>query len=199
MIDTVIFDIGMVLLGFDPRAHLRRLFPDDAATAQAVWDAIWASGLWTALDGGADTAETLARMRALAPGREAAVELAFARAGECLYRFDYAEPWLRELRARGLRLYYLSNYSDHTTRCAPEKLDFLRHMDGGVFSWREKLLKPDPAIYRLLCKRFSLIPARCVFLDDRPENVQGARDCGMRAILFEGYETARESLQRMLQ
>ena len=104
MVSTVIFDIGKVLVGFDPVSYLHRIFPNDADTVQTVRDAVWGSGLWTELDGGSDTEETLERMCALAPGREDAVRLAFRRVGECVWRMDYAIPWIRELKARGLRL-----------------------------------------------------------------------------------------------
>ena len=198
MCHTVIFDIGKVLVDYFPMEYLHKLFPGDEDTVRAVWDAIWASGLWTALDGGADTEETLSRMCALAPGKEGAVRLAFRRSGECLSQYDYTLPWLRELKARALRLLFLSNYSDHTAKSNPEALSFLPLMDGGIFSWKVKLLKPDPAIYAALRDAYSLIPAECVFLDDRAENVRAAREFGLNAIQFEDYADARKKLERFL-
>jgi len=198
MISTVVFDIGQVLVGYDPLGYLRRLFPGDDETVRAVSRAVWDSGLWTELDGGADTAETLERMCALAPGREDAVRRAFRGVRDCVWRMDYAKPWIRELKARMLRVLYLSNYSDHMAASAPEVLDFIPLTDGGVFSWRVKQLKPDPAIYRTLCENYALSPAECVFIDDNPDNIRAARDFGLIAILFEGYEDAREKLEQYL-
>ena len=62
-------------------------------------------------------------------------------------------------------------------------------MDGMVISSREKISKPEPAIYQLLCSRYGLKPEECVFIDDRPVNAEAARRVGMQAIVYTGMES----------
>lgn len=73
-------------------------------------------------------------------------------------------------------------------------MDFLPFMDGGIFSFREHMIKPDPAIYQLLLKNYSLTPSECVFLDDTQENIDVANVLGIHGITFVNLEQAREAL-----
>lgn len=197
MVSTVIFDIGNVLKFTDFTAYLERLFPDEALRRR-VRGAIWGSGCWAALDRGAEECATLAQMIATEPTLEREIRLAYHRVGEAMTRADYAIPWLTALRARGLTVLYLSNYALHTIRANPAVLDFLPHMDGGLFSFEVGLVKPDPALYRLLCARYRLDPASCVFLDDAPENVAAAQALGMQGIHFRTYPQARAALEGLI-
>lgn len=67
-------------------------------------------------------------------------------------------------------------------------------LDGRVVSSEEKLIKPDPAIYRCLCERYSLKPEECLFTDDKEKNVAGAKSIGMEAVVFTDAETYRKDL-----
>lgn len=79
-----------------------------------------------------------------------------------------------------------------------EKLKFLPLMDGVVFSYRIKKLKPDPEIYEYLCDEFWLEPEESVFIDDRAENIAGAEKCGIHGIVFTSYEQAKKELDAYL-
>ena len=81
----------------------------------------------------------------------------------------------------------------------PDVLDFLPHMDGGVFSCYVQLIKPDPEIYRTLMDKYDLKAEECVFIDDREENVVAARELGMQAIRFENYAQARGELELLIE
>ncbi len=197
MIDTVIFDIGNVLMGWDFRAYLKDIFSDEE-TIDAVERAIIKSGLWAALDEGADTNETFKKMQALEPGYEKEIEYAFFNAGGSMKKWDYALPWIQELQKRGYRVLYLSNYSKHSMECDPGALDFVPYMDGGVFSSLVKVAKPDTRIYKLLFERYDLDPSRCVFIDDNEENIRVGQSLGLHCILFRGYESARAKLEEIL-
>jgi len=98
----------------------------------------------------------------------------------------------RELRAQGMKLALLTNTE-------PPSRDFhlslgYEFFDVRVFSCDEGLAKPDPAIYRLVAQRMGLNPAECLMVDDKAENVAGARDAGLRAHLFRNVEGLREEL-----
>ena len=113
-------------------------------------------------------------------------------------KMDYAIPWISELKERGYRVLFLSNYSEFIMNSKPEVLDFLPLMDGGVFSCYVGLIKPDPAIYQKICDKYDLDPAECVFIDDNEENVKAARDFGLNALHFTGYSETAENLEEWL-
>ena len=102
---------------------------------------------------------------------------------------------LQRLHAQGRRLHYLSNmpapYADHLEATH----GFLRCFDSGVFSARERLAKPEPAIFHFAAQRFGSAPGELLFLDDYPANVQAAQAAGWRALLFENAAQAEAALR----
>ena len=195
--NTIIFDIGNVLMTFDNRTFLHNLFQDEQ-TQRHVYDAIFGSGYWVELDRGREKDELLAKMIAEKPEYEQEIRTAFENAGMCMERRDYAIPWIQELKRKGYRVLYLSNYSHYAMEAKPEVLDFLPYMDGGVFSCDVFLIKPDPEIYRKLIEMYDLEPAECIFLDDMKDNVDVAKKMGMQGIVVENYSQARRELEHML-
>ena len=190
MIKNIVLDIGYVLIGFEWMEHIRKRF--DEETAEIVTNAIWKKGYWSELDRGVlSDEEVLELFYSEAPEHRQEIKEAFDNVGECLLRRDYAIPWIEELKARGFNVYYLSNYSEHLMRVNPSVLDFLQHMDGGVFSCYVKKIKPNPEIYQCLFEKYELHPEECLFFDDREEIVIAAQELGMQAVQFETYEQAK--------
>ena len=147
MIRNVILDIGRVLIGFEWMDYIHKLF--DEETGQRVTDALWKTQYWWELDRAVLSEEEILEMfYSVEPDLKDEIKEAFDRVGECMTRCDYAIPWIEDLKERGYKVYYLSNYSEHLMQANPDVLDFLPHMDGGVFSCYVQLIKPDPEIYR---------------------------------------------------
>lgn len=183
-IKAVVFDIGNVLVGFDWMNFMRSRF--DETTVEAVNRAMWESGIWNEMDRGIlNEEEILDEMTARAPEYAPQIREAYYGCGSCITRKDYAIPWIEELKARGYRVLFLSNYSEHVKSLNPEALDFLPHMDGGVWSCDTGLVKPFRKIYRILMEKYSLAPSEWVFLDDNPANIAAARGLGIPGILFQ--------------
>ena len=198
MIRNVILDIGRVLIGFEWMDYIHKLF--DEETGQKVTDALWKTKYWWELDRAVLSEEEILEMFYSAePDLKDEIKEAFDQVGECMTRCDYAIPWIEDLKERGYKVYYLSNYSEHLMQANPDVLDFLPHMNGGVFSCYVQLIKPDPEIYRTLMDKFDLKAEECVFIDDREDNVVAARELGMQAIRFEDYEQAKEELAELLE
>lgn len=193
MIDTVIFDIGNVLMDFDYMPFIRRLLGDEE-TVKRVNEAIWYSGYWDELDRGEDTDEMLQKMIEKAPEYEKEIRLTFDSIGECMDSFDYSVPWVRSLQKRGYRVLYLSNYSPHTMAANLSALKAVPFMDGGIFSCDVKMIKPDPRIFELLIEKFDLDPSRCIFIDDNKNNCETAEKLGIKAIRFNDYKSASAEL-----
>ena len=111
---------------------------------------------------------------------------------------DKAIPWIKELKERGYQVLYLSNFSHKVQVECAEALDFLPYTDGGILSWKEGLIKPQPEIYALLLERFQLIPQECVFLDDTAKNLDAAKEFGIHTILYQNQEQAYGELEALL-
>lgn len=195
-IDTVVFDIGNVLTDYAWEEWLKDAgFSPDVSGRIA--QAAFLAPAWKEIDRGVLTKEEIVDgFVRNDPAIEAEIRAVFSRSMHGLVKKrDSAIPWIRALKAAGLRVLYLSNFSECAhTECA-EALDFLPETDGGILSFRERLIKPDEAIYRLLFDRFGVTPARAVFIDDRRENVEAAVSCGMRGIVFETQEQAERELR----
>ena len=186
----IIFDIGKVLIDFDYEEYVERIVGRECA--DEVVAATLANPDWIELDRGVLMIEdVLQKFMAKAPKYEREIRLVFAHLGECPKVKESTVPMIRELKARGHRVFFLSNYFEFLMHSAPWVLEFTKLMDGGIFSCFEKLVKPDAAIYDLLCKRYGISKDNCVFIDDSMKNVQGARDYGIRAILYTGQDTVQ--------
>ena len=199
MIKNIIFDVGKVLVQYDPDGYLKTLGFDEE-TQEAVNDAMFRSPLWDESDRGAlSPEELLAGFIANNPAYEAEIRRTRESVGNTIELMPYAVEWVRSLRERGYHLYILSNYAKYTFEQTEHKMGFLPYMDGVVFSYQCKMIKPEKEIYRYICEKYGLIPSECVFLDDREVNVEAARGIGMNAILFGSYEQGSGELNEMLE
>src|SRR6185312_6178554 len=196
MIDTVVFDLGGVLIDWNPRYLYRRLFDDEAAMERFLAEVC--TGAWNEQqDAGRPWHEAVASLTAQFP--EHAGLIAAYRDGrrEMLGGvIQGSVDLLAELKARGVRLYALTNWSHETFPHAKEieMFGFLHWFEGIVVSGEERLIKPDPRIYRRLFERYAIDPARTAYIDDARRNVDAAAAQGMHAWWFRGPEGLREWL-----
>lgn len=186
MIKNIIFDMGQVLIKFDPEYFIDRLGIKDPKDREMLMRTVFRSLEWSRLDRGSLTDEEAVEiMRKKVPERlyEAVRELVE------WYRpvvpVEGMEALVRELKDAGYRLYLLSN------ACLKQKDYWPDYpasalFDGRVVSSEEGLVKPQPEIYRLLLSRYGLEPSECVFIDDSTPNAEAAYYCGMQAIVFHG-------------
>ena len=199
MIRNMVFDIGNVLMDFRWKEYMRSLFGENEALIQTINQGIWHNGCWVAMDKGEmDGAATLRSAVAFAPQYEKEIKLTLDSVALAFHKFEYSIPWIQELKRMGLNVYYLSNYSAFSIAANPDVLDFIPCMDGGVFSFEVKAVKPEPEIYRCLCDKYDLKPEECLFTDDVPANVKGAQACGFQGIVFEGYEKTYPVIMKAL-
>ena len=105
---------------------------------------------------------------------------------------------MKELKEKGLRLYYLSNYGEFGVQETLEALDFRELMDGGIFSYEVKMIKPSRWIFEELLYRYKLNREEAVFFDDSAANAEAACQVGLHGIQFTGYEDARQKLESLL-
>lgn len=101
---------------------------------------------------------------------------------------------LEQLRAANVRLLALTNWSAETFHIADERFPFLSWFEGILVSGREKMIKPDPAIFKLLIDRYQLRPATTIFIDDSERNVEASKGLGLIGIHFTGPDALRDQL-----
>ena len=200
MMKSVVFDIGNVLVHF----RWRELFADlgfEGEKFEIIANATVLNPWWNEFDRGLMTLpELIDKFAEKAPEYREDIEQIFEHGGEIVSLYDYAIPWIRDLKSRGYQVYVLSNWSKPVyEKVKDTHLRFLSEVDGGIMSFREGLIKPEREIYQLLCDRYNLDPKEAVFLDDNAANVQAARDFGLHAIHFQSYEQAKEKLDKLLE
>jgi 2-haloacid dehalogenase len=194
---NVVFDIGNVLVLWEPRALYRKIF---ATEEEVEWFiANVCNHDWNMeQDRGRSFAEAVIEASARFPQHADAIAAYDQRWHETVPgSITGSVEILEELHARGTPLYAITNFNQHKFKETVERFPFLRRFRDIVVSGDERVLKPDPAIYRRLLERNRLTAADCVFIDDSAKNVTGAEAVGMRGIHFTGPEALRAELVRM--
>lgn len=198
MINTVVFDIGNVLVRFDWISYLITLLKD-TTIVNIIQEAITKSNFWNEMDlGFLSENELIQLVQSYSSGYEKEVQLVYKHIGRSLIKCDYANSWINELKKKGYRIFYLSNYSKYTIQRNPDIYDFLPLMDGGILSSDIHLLKPDPSIYKALCNKYNLLPANCLFIDDSLRNIVTAQEMGMITYLFSDFRKAYTEINKIL-
>lgn len=193
MIHNIVFDMGRVMLQFEPLWIARHFVsPDDCPEFTRK---VFGSACWDCLDRGTITIpqarEVMRRTleERLLPNLDTALEKWYA----YVPPVEGMDSLVRDLKTAGYRIYLLTNANvqfhlyEHTVPA-------WECFDGAVVSSDYKLLKPEPAIYQTLADKYSLKPEECLFIDDREENTAGAQAVGMQAIQFTGPGDLRREL-----
>lgn len=194
-IAAVIFDVGQVLYHWNPRVLFERLIPDDQALDAFLRDVVSADWHFQH-DAGRPFAQTSAERIALFPEHAAHIPIWGERFNDSVGPVvDGMAQIVADLTARDVPLYAITNYSAEFWPAfhAREAAMFAPFRDI-VVSGVEKLVKPDPAIYALALARFGLRAEQAMFIDDRADNIAGARQVGMRGHLFHDAPTLRAEL-----
>lgn len=197
MIKTIIFDIGNVLTDFAWEPFFKSFGYDDE-TLKRITKATVGSPVWNEYDRGLMTdEEVLEAFVANDPGIEKELRESLADIQNMLTGYDYAIPWVKDLKSKGYQVLVLSNFSHKAYVQCAKALGFLEYVDGGILSFREHLIKPDAAIYELLIERYQLMPSECVFIDDLSQNVEAAKKCGLHSFVFRNQAQAIEELKTL--
>jgi 2-haloacid dehalogenase len=183
--DTVVFDLGGVLIDWDPRHLYRSLFRGDHVAMERFLSEVCTPAWNQQQDAGRPWAEAVAVLQKQYPDYNGLIRAYHLRWSEMIAgEVPGPVAILRALHAAGTPLYALTNWSQETFPIAEQRFEFLTLFRGIVVSGSERLVKPDLAIYRLLVKRYGLNPARCVYVDDNATNAAAATLLGMRSIHF---------------
>jgi 2-haloacid dehalogenase len=194
---TVVFDLGGVLIDWDPRHLYRQLFTDPGEMEDFL-ARVCTPDWHRAHDLGEDITESCRRLARRYPGRR---DMIMAWADRCeemaAGQFDETVGVLREVKEAGLRCLALSNMEPATFATRRARFGFMDWFDGFVISGIEGVAKPDRRIFQILLRRYRLEPAATVFIDDSPANVEAARGLGMTALRYTSAGRLRGQLRSL--
>ena len=191
-INTIIFDIGAVLVQQVPleislRQEDQKYIPDELIDSLVK---IWcASGTEQgSLEDQIRTACIKAHEAGLRGPIKQYMEYIALESLKNIKKCDYTIPMLRALKMAGYKLYILSNWGKwhfEELQKHDEFREFLQYFDGGIVSYQVGLKKPDRKIYEILIDKYNINPSSAVFYDDKPENIQSAKEVGLNAVVFD--------------
>ena len=192
---NIVFDIGNVLLHWDPRALYRKIFATEAEVEWFLTHVCPPS--WNLeQDRGRSFEDAVAEARLRHPGQAQAIAAYHLRWPETLtHVLEGTLAILEELKARDAPLYAITNWNGDKFRETKQRFSFLNHFRDIVVSGDEGLVKPDPEIYHLLMARNGLDASSCLFIDDSLKNVEGAQAVGMKGHHFTTPERLRMALR----
>lgn len=195
MIKNIILDIGDVLVKSNWHDFFKNKGHDERTVAR-IAKATFFSPVWKELDRGVlSLDEVLDGFVKNDPEIEEILRHIFDDINEFIIAYPYACEWICRLHESGFQVYCLSNISDKIYRECEKEFEFLKFTDGRILSYEEKLIKPDPVIYRLLLERYNLKADECIFIDDQEINVNAAKKLGMYGIVFQNQLQAEHEIK----
>ncbi len=196
-ITSVVFDIGGVLIDWNPRHLFRKVFNREEEMEWFLTNICTYE--WNVQqDGGKLFSVASAELSAKYPEYSDKIAMYYGRWTEMLGgEIEGTVKLFRELKSTGMPLYALSNWSHEAFPVAYERYDFMKEFDGLVVSGYEKLLKPGHAIYRVLIERYNINPAESVYIDDNKPNADAAGELGFHAIHFQSPDQLRQELKNI--
>ena len=191
----VVFDLGGVLLQWNPRFLYRKLFPGDEQAMEDFLGTVCTQEWNERQDAGRSFADAIGELVAAHADKAHLIEAFRARFDEMIPgAIDGSVEILRDLAGAGVPLYALTNFSAETFPAQRNRFPFLSSFAGIVVSGEEGVIKPDPRIFRILLERYAIAPAHAVFVDDNKANAAAATALGMHGIHFRSPGQLREGL-----
>lgn len=195
MYRNIIFDLGGVVVEYNPRDFLMDLFMNKRAE-EAVYDLTFGSKPWEALERGSITRAEATRMMlqdAARNGRTFEVRAVLEEWETILRTKKHTIKTMCKLKIAGYRLYYLSNIAQDTFEEIRQR-DFFPLFDGGITSFEAGLRKPDPQLFAQLMQRYGLAYDETIFVDDEKPCAQAAYNLGMTGILYKNRKSFARAL-----
>jgi len=197
-IDTVVFDLGGVLIDWNPRYLYRKIFTTEDEITWFMTNICTSE--WNDLqDAGRSFAEATEELVKKHPDHEVPIRAWYGRFPETIS--GAIQPTVDVLsrirQKKAHRLYALTNWSAESFPWALDNFEFLHWFEGIVVSGKEKTRKPFPDIYEILLTRYSIDPARAVFIDDNIKNIKAANEAGLHAIHFTSAADLEKELRRL--
>jgi putative hydrolase of the HAD superfamily len=186
MVKNLIFDLGNVLISFKPSEYFnKKKYPENIRNT--ILSDIFGSKEWQLLDKGEiTTPEAINAISKRSSLKKEEIAHIFNLRTDIIFPLDQNVRLLPELKKRGLKLYYLSNFPLDIFDEVKDGYYFFKYFDGGLISAEAKSSKPESRIYEIILEKFSLLPEECLFIDDIEINVKAAESIGMKGLFTNG-------------
>ncbi len=195
---TLVFDLGGVLIDWNPRHLYRKVFMDRESEMDFFLEEICPAEWNAAQDRGRSIREAVRERVELFPAYEPLIRIYYGRWEEMVSGpIDGTVSILRKLKKSGYQLAALSNWSAETFPRVADRFEFLSWFDPLVISGEIEMVKPEPDIYHHLLEKIAKPASSCLFIDDKKENIQTARDLGFQAIQFSAPDQLSSQLRNM--
>lgn len=197
-IDTVVFDLGGVLIDWNPRYLYRKIFKTEDEITWFMTNICTSE--WNDMqDAGRSFADATEELVKKHPEHELPIRAWYGRFPETISgAIQPTVDVLSKIKEKNThRLYALTNWSAESFPWARNNFDFLSWFEGIVVSGEEKTRKPYPDFYHILLKRYNIDPARTVFIDDNIKNIKGANDVGIATIHFTSAQELEKELKNL--
>lgn len=197
VIKNIIFDIGNVLLTFEPRKFLLK-FTQDKKHINSFISNVIDSEVWLQMDRGSISVEEAKNLfLSKYPEEKKLLTLFFENWLEIFTPIKENIQIMEKLNQNGYKIFALSNFIKESFKYVVKKFSFFALFDGQVISWQEKVIKPEDAIYNILLHRYNLIPQECVYLDDHKNFLEPAQKLGMSTILVSPEIDLKKEFQKL--
>jgi putative hydrolase of the HAD superfamily len=198
MVKNIIFDLGNVLISFRPSEYFEKnKYPESIKTT--ILADIFGSKEWQMLDKGEiTTPEAIDGIASRSSLNKEEIAHIFNLRTDIIFPLDTNIRLLPELKKRGFRLYYLSNFPMDIFDEVKDGYYFFKYFDGGLISAEVKSSKPEIRIYETLLERYFLEPEECLFIDDIEINVRTAESIGMIGLFTNGSMEIASELKKTI-
>jgi len=198
-INTIIFDLGGVLVDWNPKYVYRKIFNGDEEKVAWFLNNICTSDWNIEQDGGRTLEKATELLVKQYPEYEEWIRIYYDQWEEMLNgTIQETEDLLNKLKQDNIyKLYALTNWSGETFPIALQKFNFLQHFEGIVVSGDEKTRKPFEKIYKIILERYGLDASTCVFIDDNFENIEAAEKLGITGIIFKNALQLKDELRKL--
>ncbi|NRT37176.1 putative hydrolase of the HAD superfamily [Clostridium beijerinckii] len=195
MIKNVIFDLGNVILDFQPKIYVESKI--DEEKVEKIYKCVFQSDEWPMLDRGTICEEDAKRnIINRNTESEELINKVFENWYDILTPIESSVDTLKKLKQKGYKIYYLSNFHLAAFEYINNKYDLFKLFEGGVVSYKEKLLKPEKEIYEKILYRYSLEPGETLFIDDMEQNIEAAIKLGLKGIVLKEPRKLEDELQK---
>ncbi|MDQ1296503.1 MAG: putative hydrolase of the superfamily [Bacteroidota bacterium] len=198
MIRNIIFDLGNVLISFRPSEYLEKNnYPPEVRNV--IMRDIFGSQEWLLIDNGNLTPEeAIDRISLRSSLKREEIASVFKKRTDIMFPLESTVRLLPELKKRGFKLYYLSNFPSDIFDEIKYGFPFFRYFDGGLISAEVKHSKPDRRFYQILFEKYGIVAEESLYIDDKESNVVAAESLGMEVIHLTKEELLKEQLSEAI-
>lgn len=198
MINTVIFDVGGVLVHFDRDIYFSKR-GYELAKAKQLTQAVFDHPAWLEYDlGNLDDVTIRNRFMQDAPELADDIEKSLIHLHGVISKKTSTIPWIRSIQQMGQKVYILSNIGKTCVADNRDALDFVSMVDGCFWSYEHHVIKPDPKAFQMMMDQFHIDPKQAVFIDDTKKNVEAGKQFGLYGLWYQDQRQAESDLMAIL-